>query len=299
MALIGANLIYGINYSVAKSVMPTYIEPLGFILLRVIGALLLFWSLSLFTTRWEPIEKKDWGRIVLAGLFGVALNQMLFFKGLNLTQPINASIIMTTNPILVLIISAILLKERISLQKIVGISLGLVGAVLLILFKGGVDNPSISVGTDTALGDLLVLLNALSYGVYLVIVKPLMSKYKAVTVLKLVFLFGFCFVLPFGMGEFTAIEWSALPTEIIWAIVFVVVGTTFFSYLLNIYALQKVSSTSVSIYIYSQPFFATLVALSFGQDELTATKIVATALIFTGVYLVTMKKKAKEKAINA
>lgn len=291
LALLGANLIYGINYTVAKDVMPEYITPFGFIFLRVSGALILFWSLSFFT-KWETIQRVDLPRVIAAGLFGVAMNQMLFFQGLNLTQPINASIIMTTNPILVLVISAILIKERISSRKIMGIAIGLVGAVLLIVFKANASTAEISVGTETALGDFLVFLNATSYGIYLVIVKPLMKKYQPATVIKYVFTFGFCFVIPFGWGEFSEVKWSEFPMHIGLKAAFVVIGTTFFAYLFNIYALKRVSSTSVSIYIYSQPLFATLVALWFGSDKLTAVKIIATILIFIGVYLVSVKRKS-------
>jgi drug/metabolite transporter (DMT)-like permease len=291
LALLGANLIYGINYTVAKDVMPEYIAPFGFIFLRVSGALILFWSLSFFT-KWETIQKADLPRMIFAGIFGVAMNQMLFFQGLNLTNPINASIIMTTNPILVLVISAILIRERISVRKIIGIAIGLVGAVLLILFKGNSTAAELAVGTDTALGDFLVFLNATSYGIYLVIVKPLMKKYQPATVIKYVFTFGFCFVIPFGWGEFSRVEWSSFPLDIGMKAAFVVIGTTFFAYLFNIYALKRVSSTAVSIYIYSQPLFATLVALWLGSDTLTIVKVVATVLIFIGVYLVSVKRNA-------
>ena len=116
LCLFGANLIYAINYTVAKNVMPDFIQPLGFIFLRVSGALLLFWiTFRLFF--YQKIERKDILKLVLCGLFGVAINQMLFFKGLNLTTPINASVIMVTNPILVLIVGAILISEKITYRN--------------------------------------------------------------------------------------------------------------------------------------------------------------------------------------
>ena len=178
LALFCANLIYGINYSVAKDVMGQYVQPFGFILSRVIGATLLFWlAHSLFYS--EKVDKKDLPKLFLLGLFGVAVNQLLFFKGLDLTTPINASIIMTSNPILVLIAANFLLKERLTLSKIFGILLGLTGALTLLFVKS-----DFSFGSQTWKGDLMVFLNAASYGVYLVMVKPLMQKYKPITVIK-------------------------------------------------------------------------------------------------------------------
>ena len=291
LALLGANLIYGINYSVAKDVMPTYIEPFGFILLRVSGALSLFWLLHLLGIR-EKIEKSDIPRLIICGFFGVALNQLLFFKGLNITSPINASIIMTSNPILVLIISSILLKETISAKRILGIVIGLVGACILILLNQ--KGKSIQLGSDTIWGDIMVLINAASYGVYLVIAKPLMGKYKPLTVIKWVFTFGMLFVLPMGFSEFSQIAWSQMPIKIVGEVIFVVICTTFFAYLLNIYALKKVNPSVVSIYLYLQPIIATIVAIMWGADELTIVKVAATFLIFTSVYLVSQRKKQQQ-----
>lgn len=290
LALFGANVIYGINYSVAKDVMPDYIQPLGFIFIRAIGALILFWLLGLILKINEVPERKDLIRLFFCGVFGVAVNQMLFFVGLSQTNPINAAIIMTTNPILVLIIASIILKERISWSKTLGIGLGLSGALSLILFKNGFDNLHFSGGTIT--GDILVFLNATSYGIYLVLVKPIMNKYAPLTVIKYVFLFGFLIVIPFGWNQFTEVSWETMPAKIWGETAFVVIGTTFFAYLLNIFALKKVSPSIVSIYIYSQPLLAGLIAVLLGKDSIDVVKIVATVLIFSGVYLVSKPKKA-------
>jgi drug/metabolite transporter (DMT)-like permease len=287
LALLGASIIYGINYTVAKGVMPDYLQPMGFIFTRVSGALLLFFALSLFFTK-EKIIPKDFIRLALCGLFGVALNQSLFFIGLNITTPINASIIMTSNPILVLITSSILLGEKLNLRKWGGIFLGLTGALLVIAF-----GKNIHFGSDTFWGDLLVFLNASSYGIYLVIVKPLMAKYKPITVINWVFFFGFLYVTPFGFSQFAGANWSEFPTKIIGAVAFVVIGTTFLTYLFNIYALKRVSPNVVSIYIYTQPIIASFIAVLFGMDELTTLKVFATFLIFTGVYLISIRPRKK------
>ncbi|MFT5878386.1 MAG: drug/metabolite transporter (DMT)-like permease, partial [Dokdonia sp.] len=255
LAVFAANLIYGINFTVAKDVMPEFLTPNGFILVRVLGAFLMFWLLSFGLNLKETIDKKDWLRLALAGLFGVAVNQLFFFQGLSLTTPINAAIIMTINPVMVLVIAAIVLRNRITLTKTTGILLGLSGAVILSIVKEGeIVIPSFS--QDTALGDLLVLVNATSYAVYLVIIKPLMTKYEPVTVVKWVFMFGLIYVLPFGAPEFIGFDWATFPGYIYGEIAFVVIGTTFFAYLFNMYGLKKLSPSVVSIYIYLQPFLA-------------------------------------------
>ncbi len=280
LALLAVNLIYGANYIIAKDVMPDYVGPLGFVFLRGVGALLLFWLLHKFVSS-ERIQKGDFVRLALCGLFGVACNQLLFFSGLSLTSPINASIIMTSSPILVLVASSLLLRERITAVRISGIVLGLAGALLILLFKG-----EISFDSDTFLGDMFIFVNAVSYSIYLVIVKPLMRKYQPLTVIKWVFLFGFIVVAPVGFSEFSEIDFGALPNTIWIGIVYVVLGTTFLAYLLNTFALKLVSPTVVSAYIYLQPLLAAVIAIAYKGEQLDALKIVAAILIFAGVFLV-------------
>ncbi len=286
MALFGANLIYGLNYTLAKDVMTGgYIEPFGFIFCRVTGALALFWFFHLLFYR-EKVDKRDLPRLALCGVFGVATNQLLFFKGLDLTAPINAAIIMTTNPILVLILSTVIAKENLSWIKALGIGIGISGALTLITLKQG-----FQFGTDTWIGDLFILINATSYGLYLVLVKGMMKKYKPITVIKWVFLFGYFIVAPVGWNEFTQIQWNTMPAFIVWETVYVIVATTFLAYLFNIYALKRLSPTIASSYIYLQPLLATLFAVWFGKDEITPIKVMSAVLIFAGVYLVSKPKR--------
>jgi drug/metabolite transporter (DMT)-like permease len=287
LALFIVALIYSLNYIIAKEVMDGYIGPRGFIFMRVLGASALFWLFHAFTKSTKPIERKDWWRIFVSGFFGVAANQLMFFEGLNLTTPINAAVIMTVNPVLVLVLSAIFLKEGIRRWRILGIVLGFSGALFLILGRGDVSLLS----DKQSLGNLFILLNATSYGIYLVLVKPLMIKYDALQIAKWVFLCGFLFVLPAGFGQFAAIEWSTWTPVIFLQAGFVVVFTTFVAYLFNIYALKTVSSTTVSIYIYLQPLLATAVSLALAKDVLTWRVVIAAGLIFTGVYLVSFSKK--------
>lgn len=274
-------VIYGANFIVAKEVMGRdYIQPLAFIVLRVIAGVLLFWLFASAFVR-ESIDKKDLPHIAICAIFGVATNQLFFFSGLKLTTPINAALIMTTTPMLVLIASALIIGERITKRKITGIIVGASGAILLIAY-----GKSISFNQENLLGDILVLINATSYGIYLVIVKPLMHKYHPVTVMKWMFSIGFWMVLPFGFGQLGQIEWSGFPTDIWWAVAYVLICTTFLAYLFNAFALKIVNPSVVSIYIYLQPLLAALFAICLAKDELNMIKIVAAVLIFFGVHLV-------------
>ena len=288
-ALFTANLIYALNYTIAKGVMPAYIQPIGFILLRVVGACLLFWLIHRIFVN-EKVDKKDFPRLFVCGLFGVALNQMMFFKGLNLTTPINAAVTMTSTPILVIIMASLIIKEKLSIKRIIGILLGAAGALTLIT-QG---DASISdTAENPALGNSFVFINASSYALYLILVKPLMSKYNAMTVVKWAFTFGLLIVSPFGFNEFIEVDWMHLPSHAIWALTFVVICTTFMAYLFNVFALKKLRASTVGFYIYLQPLLATLIAIISNSDQLDTIKLMASALIFTGVFLVSSRKAAK------
>lgn len=287
--LLFANLIYAINYSFAKDVMPTFIMPSGFILLRVLGAFFLFFLLHKIFIR-EKVEAKDLLRLVACGFFGVAVNQLFFFEGLNLSTPINASIIMTINPIIVIIISFFMLKESFGIKKIFGVLLGLVGAGILILNNGDID-----LSNNLRTGNILVLINASSYAFYLVIVKPLMTRYNPITILTYVFGFGILFVLPFGYDELWNVNWNIMPKTIFWQIIFVVFCTTFLAYLFNAYALKNLNPTTVSIYIYIQPVLASVFAVFWGIDKINNEKITSALIIFIGVYLVSQQNRPKDK----
>jgi len=296
LALLGANVIYGANYLIAKGVMPNKIGPSAFIFVRVLGAIFLFWLLK--TTVKENIEKKDYPRLLLCGLLGVATNQLLFFHGLNLTSPIDASIIITSIPVMVLIFSAIILKEKITSNKILGLIIGGIGAVILISYgnKSG--------GTSSILGNLFIFLNACSYGLYLVIVKPLMKKYNSLTVISWVFLFGFLFVFPFGINDVLATDFASWSINTYLAVGFVVVFTTFLAYLFNIYALNYVSPSVNGSYVYLQPAVSFIMVSIYAYvlnhkeyaQDINLVKILSCLLIFCGVYLISMKKG--KKALN-
>ena len=283
IALLFANIIYALNYGWAKDVMEGgYLEPFAFILIRAIGATLLFWFVSLFFS--ERVENKDKLKLLLCGIFGVAANQLLFFKGLDQTTRINAAIIMVASPIIVALLSAVLIKEKPSATRIVGILLGLTGACFIIL-QGESNNQGASL-----IGNLLIVLNATSYGLYLVLVKPLMKKYSPITVVKWVFTFGLIIVTPFGLTEIDTIVWE-MPNDILLKVGFVVVFTTFFTYLFNIYGVKRVSPTVVSSYIYLQPILTSIIAAFSGTETITIMMAISGIIIFIGVYLVSKPSK--------
>lgn len=278
------SLIYGVSFTIAKDVMPMYVKPFGFILIRVFGAAVLFWLVSFFGPK-EKLQLTDFPRIIAAAFFGVALNMLTFFKGLSYTSPISAAVIMVTTPIIVLILSAIIMKEKMIKRKIFGILLGLFGTGFLILY-----GKSIGGATNASLGNLLVFINATSYAFYLIIIKKLMDKYNAFTFVKWIYTFGLLMVIPFGWNEYQEIQWQTLPSVILWEIVFVVVFTTFFTYLFNLLSMRELKPTTVAVFIYLQPLFATVFAMSLGKDELTWVKLLSAVIIFAGVYLVTMER---------
>lgn len=288
LAAFTVSFIYGLNHTIAKDLMPGIIKPYGFILLRVGGAAVLFWAISLFYVS-EKVDRKDWGRFIACAIFGMVLNMNSFFKGLELSTPINSSVVITLAPVFLLILSALILKERITFLKGMGISLGLVGALVLLLFgvKTQANAPNIQ------LGNILFLVNALSYACYLVFVKKLVSKYKAITLVKYMFLIAFLINIPIGWTQLIQVEWTVLDFSALWKIVFVVVATTVITYLFNIYALKQLSPSTIGVFIYVQPLIAAIYAMVTGADQLTTLRIVAAMLIFAGVYFATKKKRIK------
>lgn len=274
-------LIYGANYTIAKEVLDGgYVGAFAFVFFRILAGFVLFTFFHLSVIK-EKIDRKDLGWIILCSLLGVVLNQVFFLNGLALTTPINASLIMTTTPIIVLVVSALILGEHITPTKIAGILIGAVGTIIIIAY-----GRSINFSAGSYLGDLFIFLNAISFGIYLVLVKRLMRKYHPITVVRWVFTFGILWVLPFGIEGWPDINWSSFSLGIWVAFFYVLIFTTFFTYLLNSLALQSVNPSVVSIYIYLQPLIASFIALIFAKDELSLIKLFAGILIFVGVFLV-------------
>ena len=295
IALFIVNLMYGANYVVAKGLMPNIIGPNGFIWMRVSGAAIIFWIV--FNKRIEKIERSDWLRIIGCAVFGVTVNQLCFFNGLMRTSPVNAAVIMTTTPIIVLILSAFLLREKIRVPQIIGVIIGAIAAIIFSAY-GKVSEFS------TSSGDIFIFVNAFSYAIYLIMVKKLMAKYKPITVITYVFTIGLVLVSlwPFSISEFMAVKWHSTSSEDILRFIFVVIGVTVVPYSLMVYALKRLSPSITSIYIYLQPLLAAFFVYIFyllGKedytDDFSYVKNICAIFIFAGVYLVIKPQKEVEK----
>ncbi|HCT29964.1 MAG TPA: EamA/RhaT family transporter [Bacteroidales bacterium] len=280
LSIIGANLFFGVNYAIAKGIMPNFLKPNGFTLMRIITAFALFYFISLFT-KWEKIQRKDYPRFIAAGFLGVAFNQFIFLNGLNFTSPIDSAIIVTINPILVMIIASMAIGERITFMKIFGMVVGASGALLIILNRG-----VISFSSEHLLGNLMIFMSTFAYAGYLVVAKPLMQRYDPLTVMRGAFFVGLMFIAPLGFRDLINTSWSAIPASIWGSIFFVLLGATFIAYMLMSWGLKQVKATTVSIYNYTQPVIASIVAVIIGQDVIDTPKIIATVMVFLGVYFV-------------
>ena len=291
IALLAVNIFYGANYSIAKISLPQYVMPAGFILIRTAASLLLYVIFLMFVIKGAlKIEKGDIIRFVLCGLTGVAVNQVLFFEGLARTSPVHAALILTSNPLLVLVAAAFIINEKITWRKFSGILLGISGAVLLIIYGN-----QVTIGYGTMKGDLFILLNSMSYAIYLVLVKPLMKKYNPVLVVSWVFLYGMVFTIPVGYNELLQVQWSAMPVNAVLSVIYVIIFATFLAYLLNIYALKTMSPSVVSYYIYLQPVIAAFIAYFLEAEKLTLLHLLSCLMIFSGVFLVSKREKVKQQ----
>jgi drug/metabolite transporter (DMT)-like permease len=289
LALFLVNTLYAASHVLAKGVMPEYLSPNVFILFRVFGATLLFWIIAIFNGI-QPIERSDWGRLIACAAFGVAINQLFFFHGLNLSSSINSGIIMAMNPIMVVILSFLVLKEALNSWKIAGILSGSAGAVLLTL-SSGVD------ASETFAGDVFLVVNSASYAVYLVLAKPMMKKYNPLSLITWIFTLGLVMVLIFPptSSNLLATNFQRIPNAVWIKIVYVIVGVTFLTYLLTMYGLKHLSASVSSSYIYVQPVMVILFAyllsfLGWSADytaSITFEKVAFMMLIFAGVYAVT------------
>lgn len=281
IALIFTNIFFAINLSAVKHLTNNnLVQAFGLNVVRVGVSVLLFWALYLLKPVNIKIDKADRMRLFLCAVSGIAINQLLFIKGLSLTYPIHAALLLLITPILIVFIAAWLLKERLGILKLIGLALGISGALVLVLAKDSTGN-----GNNVLLGDLFIIINAISYTIYFIIVKPLMLKYNAVVVLRWVFTIGLVFVLPFGWIEFTEIPWLKYNAIDFTSMGLIVITGTFLAYLFNLYGIKILGPSVAGFYIYTQPVFAALIAMFFLHEQLELYKILAAVLIFSGVYL--------------
>ncbi|MDP4210151.1 MAG: DMT family transporter [Bacteroidota bacterium] len=282
VAMLVANFAWGFLSPLSKAVLlNSDVSPLALTTFRITGGAITFWIASLFVKR-ESVERRDMLMLALASIFAIVFNQVSFIKGVSLTSPIDASIITTTLPIITMIVSAFYLKEAITWKKIVGITFGASGALLLIVSGHHSGSRSSSVW-----GDLLCLLAQFSFTIYLVWFKGLIGKYSPVTLMKWMFTFASLFCLPLSFNQLTTINYSLLPTPVYFDIAFIVLAGTFLGYLLIPIGQRNLRPTEVSMYNYLQPVVASVLSLIWGMDTFGVMKGIAVALVFSGVYIVT------------
>lgn len=286
LALLATNIFFAINFTAIKSLINNaLVKPFGLNLIRVTVTTILLWAIYLFKQQRTIIHKKDIFRFILCALTGIAVNQLLFIKGLSLTYSIHASLLMLTTPILITIIAAVVLKERLSNTKIAGLVLGIAGAAVLIAARNNTGNAK-----DVLWGDILVIINAASYSIYFILVKPLMSEYKPIAVIRMIFTIGLFMMLPFCFKEFNETPWQLYTLTDYSLLTLIVIGGTFCAYLFNVFGIKILGASTAGAYIYSQPFFAAVIAMIFLHEQLSVYKIIAAIFIFAGVYLATKTK---------
>lgn len=287
LAVLVTAILFGLNIPIAKSLMPEWFSPLAASALRMLFAAVAFWITSLFLPA-EPVSKKDLLTLFAASFFGIFLNQTTYIIGLSQTSPIDSSIIATSTPILVMIISFFVLKEPISLKKTLGVLLGLGGAIYLIYYSQS--HPTET--TSSLKGNIYCFIGSILYSVYLVATRNISQKYSPVTLMKWMFLFAAIFILPFSYNDIISAKalTETAPPEVYLKLSYVLAGATFITYILIPVGLKRIRPTTVGMYNYVQPLVASFVAIGIGQDHFSMDKLLVGIVIFYGVYLVTMSK---------
>ena len=288
LAVLMANVLFGVSYAAAKLLTGGFISSYGLNVCRILVSLPLFWILLLFKPSSPSIAKEDLPRFIICGLCGVTINQIMFLKGVSLTSTIHASLLSLGTPIFITAAAAWLLHEKLTRNKIFGLVFGLSGAALL-MAKGSSHKP----GDNIILGDIFILINSISYAFYLVWVRPLMKKYNPIHVMRWVFVFGGLMILPFGWHDFMATDFSAFNSAAWGALIVVALGATFLAYLFNIYGLKTLGPAVTGSYIYSQPVFATVIAISLLGEPFRWYHLLAAAMVFTGVWLVNKQQNQR------
>lgn len=289
IAVLFTNLFFSANYILVKLISPKPIGPFAINLARVSISIILFWTIWAFGNTPFGIAKKDWRRFALCAFTGIAANQMLFIKGLTLTSSIHAALLTLITPIVVMLTALWVLKERFTIYKAAGLSLGIGGAIFLILQREGSVNTS-----NYILGDALIILNAISYAIYFILVKPLMQRYATLHVIRWIFTLGFFMMLPFCWSQTVAVPWMQLSWQQIAALVFVATAGTFLAYFFNAYGIRKLGASITGSYIYTQPVFVGVIAVFVLGETITWQKIIAALSIFAGVYLVNLTRSESE-----
>lgn len=284
-----AYTIFGFNIIICKDLTTSsLVSPMGLFCFRAIGATALFWLLSFFMPK-EKVERKDLPKIFLASMLGLFLTQISFLKAIQITTPLDTAIITSITPIFTMFVAAIALKEPITLKKAGGVAISFAGVILLILNTVHAG----SVTETKPLGIVLMIFNCLFFACYLGIFRPLIAKYNVVTFMKWMFLFSMVVSVPLNIKEMTHIDFSVMPTNYRLELGFLILFSTFIAYFLIPVGQKHLRPTVISLYAYLQPLIATITSIYLGMDHLSWQKVVAAALVFTGVILVNKSRAAK------
>jgi drug/metabolite transporter (DMT)-like permease len=290
LAVLGTNLFFAVNFNLVKLISPSLMGPYAVNVFRLGISILLFWLFWLFGKTTAGIQRRDWGRFLLCALSGIVINQTLFIKGLTMTSAIHASLLILATPLLVNFFALWVLKERFTWLKAFGLLLGIGGSVFLVMQKENSHR-----ATNYLAGDILILVNAIFYSVYFISVKPLMQRYSPLHVIRWIFTLGFILILPIGWNEMSRIHWLDFNAGYLVVLFAVAFTGTFLAYYFNAFGLQHLSASITGAYIYTQPVFAVLIAVLFFNESFTWQKALSALLIFSGVYLVSFRKKISGK----
>ncbi|MES2005408.1 MAG: DMT family transporter [Bacteroidota bacterium] len=285
-AVLLGNFFFGTSVIAVKHISPSLLPPIALTAIRISVTTVLFWLLYAMRPAKMEFTRKDFLRLFFCAIAGITLNQTFSMKGMSLTSPIHASLLILTTPITITFLAAWLLKESLNAFKLLGLLLGVSGGALLVFSR----DLSSEAGGQQSLGDLFVIMGAISYSIYVVAIRPLMGKYKAMHILQWVFLFGCFFSLPLGWNTLQEVNWSAFDSLSWFALIYVVLGATFVAYQLMNYSISKLGSSITGSFIYTQPFFATIASMLLLNETLSVPKITAALLIMGGVFLANYKK---------
>ena len=231
-------------------------------------------------------ERGDYWRLFVLSIFGVSLNQILFISGLWLTKASNSSLLAVTIPIFALTVGSILGVEKLRLIKIVGIITAAIGVVFLI------DPSKASFSSETTLGDMLIICNSLSYGIYVATSKETITRNGAIKSMTWLFMFAALICVPLGAFSMSSVDIAAVPIKIWLLVLHIAIISTALPYILNAWALARVNPSTVAVYVYLQPIIGFMLAVIFLGEEISPLTVLAACLIFLGVYFVTKKRNA-------
>lgn len=289
IAVLLGNFFFGTSVIAVKHIAPSLMPALALTTIRVVCTTFLFWMMFAAKPQRMEITKKDYRLLFFCAIVGITMNQTFSIRGMSLTSPIHASLLVLTTPITITLLAAWILKEKLTSFKLLGLFLGVSGGALLVFSRDLSDKA----GAQQFTGDVFAILGAISYSLYIVFIRPLMPKYKATHILQWVFLFGCIFTLPIGWTSLQEIQWHSFDVLSWFSLIYVVLGGTFFAYQLMNYSISKLGASITGSFVYTQPFFTAIASIILLHESLSISKVMAAMLIMTGVFLANYRKKGK------